>query len=86
MILNRKGQLLPETVHDHGPRPECLNVKFRHTGAKADGIARRADCGRSTTPGYHRPLPAKPLSSAAMALSSSNAGNPVSLAPLTPQH
>ena len=30
-------------------------------------------------------LPAKSLSSAAMALSSSNAGNPISLAPLTPQ-
>jgi hypothetical protein len=35
MILNRKGQLLPETVHDHGPRPECLNVKFRHNGTKS---------------------------------------------------
>ena len=39
MILNRKGQLLPETVHDHGPRPECLNVKFRHNGT--NGIALR---------------------------------------------
>jgi hypothetical protein len=32
MIVARNGQIAPETGHDHGPRPECLNSKPGHKG------------------------------------------------------
>jgi RNA polymerase sigma-70 factor, ECF subfamily len=30
MITGRNGQIRAKSTHDHGSRPECLNVKFRH--------------------------------------------------------
>jgi hypothetical protein len=32
MIMGRKGPYLAKTTHDHGRRPECLNVKLRYNG------------------------------------------------------
>jgi mRNA-degrading endonuclease toxin of MazEF toxin-antitoxin module len=31
MIMYSFGRYLPQTVHDHEPCPECLDVKFRNT-------------------------------------------------------
>jgi hypothetical protein len=32
MIVGQSGPYLAKTTHDHGRRPKCLNVKFRHNG------------------------------------------------------
>ena len=51
MIVARNGQIRSRTGHDHGWRPNCLNMKFRHNGTR---VTRQAGTGRHTAAG-HRP-------------------------------